>query len=204
MSKSGHPPIMAIDLRSVAKNPAHAGNLKRYGMIGGSVLTMLQHAEAEGHAHTAKEIAGALPIFPSALIRQALTVLEKQGAAYKWKRGHWRPKAVNPSPGEMKHGPHASAAQRIAERDALEAASAFYGSEKLLTKARKLKGYTAPTAFVDIGDFVSIVYDSDKFDGIKRIYEHEGEVKRKVLMSTDGSTAVFNPPFKLTGRGIEG
>lgn len=195
---------MVIDLRAVAKNPAHSGNLKRYGMIGGSVLTMLQHAEAEGHAHTAKEIAAALPIFPPALIKRALDVLEKHGEAYKWKRGHWRPKTANPSPGEMKHGPHASADQRIAERDALEAATAFYGSEALATKPRKLKGYKLPKAFVDVGDFVALEYDSDKFDGKARIYRHEGEVKRKVLLSVDGSTAVFTPPFNLTSRGIEG
>jgi len=190
--------------RTFFSNPAHAANLERFGVLAGSVLTMIQHAEKENHAHTAAEIAEALPMFPAPLIRKALATLKKDGAAYIWKAGHWRPVSKNPSPGEMKHGPHASAAQRIAEKEAIEKATEFYGNEKLVTRARKLKGYKAPAAFVEIGDCVSLVYDSDKFDGNPKIYEHESEVKRKFLMSVDGTTAVFHPPFKLTDRGIEG
>lgn len=190
------------------KNPfkatTHTANLKRFGVVAGSVLTMLQHAEKENHAHTEKEIAEALPMFPASLIKKALTMLEKEGVAYVWKQGHWRPKTSNPSPGEMVFGEHASAEERIAAREAVRAATAFFGDEGLVTKAKRLKTYKAPNAFVDIGDCVAIEYDSDKFDGKKRIYRHETEVTRKILFSTDGSTAVFQPPFKLTDRGIEG
>jgi hypothetical protein len=185
------------------KNPAHASNVKRWGVLAGSVLTMMQHAEREGHAHTGKELAEALPMFPAALIRKARGAMRKAGAVYQWK-GHWRPKVGNPGPGEFLHGPHASADQRIAAKDALEAAAAFYGREDLVTKPRKLRGFKMPKSFVDIGDFVAVEYDSDKFDGKQRIYRHEGEVKRRFLLSTDGSVAIFQPPFGLTEKGIEG
>lgn len=187
------------------KNPAHAANVKRWGVLTGSVLTMMEHAEREGHAHTGKELAEALPMFPAAMIRKALGVLRKAGAVYQW-RGHWRPKVGNPSPGEFLHGPHASAAERIAAKEALEAASAFYGREDLVTKPRKLRRFKMPTAFVDIGDFVAIEYDSDKFDGKPRIYRHEGEKKRRILMSKGGeyTVMIFSPAFGLTEKGIEG
>jgi hypothetical protein len=185
------------------KNPVHASNVKRFGTLAGAVLTMMQHAEREGHAHTAKELAEALPMFTPAMVRKALASLKSAGVVYPWRK-HWRPKVKNPSPGEFLHGPHASADQRIAAKEALEAAAAFYGRDDLVTKPRKLRGFKMPNAFVDIGDFVAIEYDSDKFDGKARIYRHEGEVKRRMLLSKDGSTAIFVPPFGLTKKGIEG
>lgn len=110
----------------------------------------------------------------------------------------------NPSPGAIKHGPHASADQRKAAAAALKKARAFYGNDDLVTEPQALKTYRAPNAFVDLGDLVAIEYDSKKFDGEQRIYRHESERKRRCLMSVDGSTVVFDPPFKLTKRGIEG
>lgn len=110
----------------------------------------------------------------------------------------------NPSPGERKHGPHASADERIAAAAALKKARAFFGNDDLVTEPQALRSYRAPEAFVDIGDFVAIEYDSPKFDGTDRIYRHEGTRKRRCLLSIDGSTMVFDPPFKLTKRGIEG
>lgn len=110
----------------------------------------------------------------------------------------------NPSPGEKKHGPHASAAERIAAAAALKKARAFFGNDDLVTEPQALRSYRAPEAFVDIGDFVAIEYDSEKFDGKDRIYRHQGTRKRRCLLSIDGTTMVFDPPFKLTKRGIEG
>lgn len=110
----------------------------------------------------------------------------------------------NPSPGERKHGPHASADERIAAAAALKKARAFFGNDDLVTEPQALRSYRAPEAFVDIGDFVAIEYDSEKFDGKDRIYRHEGTRKRRCLLSIDGTTMVFDPPFKLTKRGIEG
>ncbi len=117
----------------------------------------------------------------------------------------WKVKThKNPSPGERKHGPHASADERIAAAAALKKARAFFGNDDLVTEPQALRSYRAPVAFVDIGDFVAIEYDSEKFDGKDRIYRHEGTRKRRCLLSIDGTTMVFDPPFKLTKRGIEG
>lgn len=110
----------------------------------------------------------------------------------------------NPSPGERKHGPHASADQRIAAAAALKKARAFFGNDELVTDPKVLKGYVPPTAFVDVGLLASIVYDSDKFDGEPRLYEHECTGRHRLLISVDGSTMVVTPPLKLTKRGIEG
>lgn len=110
----------------------------------------------------------------------------------------------NPSPGERKHGPHASADERIAAATALKKARAFFGNDDLVTEPQALKSYKPPTAFVDIGDHIAIEYDSRKFDGTQRIYRHEDSVKRRCLLSIDGTTMVFDPPFRLTKRGIEG
>jgi len=110
----------------------------------------------------------------------------------------------NPSPGERKHGPHATADQRKAAALALKKARDFYGTDELTTEPRPLKGYRMPDAFVDLGDVIALEYDSEKFDGEQRIYRHEATQKRRLLMSVDGSTLIVWPPFKLTKRGIEG
>lgn len=110
----------------------------------------------------------------------------------------------NPSPGERKHGPHASADQRIAAAKALKKARDFFGNDDLVTEPRRLKTYRPPEAFVDVGLFVAIEYDSEKFDGEPRIYRHDITKKRRLLISVDGSTIIVDPPLKLTKRGIEG
>lgn len=110
----------------------------------------------------------------------------------------------NPSPGERKHGPHASAEQRIAEKQALEKARAFYGNDELVTVPKKLKTYKMPEAFLDAGEFIAIEYDCIKFDGESRIYRHEITKKRRLLISVDGSTMIVDPPLRITKRGIEG
>lgn len=204
MTKNGHSQTMNVNPKDIVGSASHKGNLARFGMIAGTVLSLIQHADREGNAHTTREIIETVPLFPAAYVRQAIRILEKQGAIRKWKRGHWRPTVENPSSGEFLHGKHASADQRIAAKEALESAAAFYGREDLVTKPRKLRRFKMPNAFVDIGDAVAIEYDSDKFDGVQRIYRHESESKRKALMSTDGSVMIFQPPFKLTERGIEG
>jgi hypothetical protein len=113
-------------------------------------------------------------------------------------------KTKNPSPGERKHGPHASADQRIAAATALKKARAFFDNDDLVTEPRGLKSYKMPSAFVDVGLFVAIEYDSSKFDGESRIYRHDITKKRRLLISVDGSTMIIDPPLKLTKRGIEG
>lgn len=110
----------------------------------------------------------------------------------------------NPSPGERKHGPHASAEERKAAALALKKARAFFDNDNLVTEPQRLKAYKPPQAYVDIGDFIAIEYDSHKFDGKQRIYRHESQSKKRCLLSVDGSTMIFDPPLKLTKRGIEG
>jgi hypothetical protein len=110
----------------------------------------------------------------------------------------------NPSPGERKHGPHASADERIAAAAALKKARAFYGNDDLMTEPQKLKSYKMPEAFLDAGDLVAVEYDCEKFDGESRIYRHEITQKRRLLISVDGSTMIIDPPLRITKRGIEG
>jgi hypothetical protein len=110
----------------------------------------------------------------------------------------------NPSPGERKHGPHATAEERKAAADALKKARAFFDNDDLVTEPKALKSYRAPQAFVDIGFGVALEYDSDKFDGTPRIYRHDFTGKHRAFLSVDGSTLVFEPPWRLTKRGIEG
>lgn len=171
--------------------------------ITSAILKILGHAEKEGHAHTAAEIAASIP-YPAKAVNAELKRLATSGAVYLWKK-HWRPRTTkNPSPGEREHGIHATASQRIAAAKALKKARDFYDSDDLVTVPKQLKGYQTPAAFVEIGDFVALEYDSDKFDGKPRIYRHEATKKRRFLMSVDGSTIIAWPPFKLTKRGIEG
>lgn len=172
-----------------------------------AVLALMNHAEKEGHAHNVKEIAATLPQFHRLTVEKAMKELWSAGKIRQIKNAkgiHWRPMVKNPSPGERKHGPHATADQRKEEAAALKKARAFYGNDDLVTVPRVLKSYKAPSAFVDIGDAVALVYGSDKFDGEYRVYEHEVTKKRRMLISVDGSTIVFDPPLKLTKRGIEG
>lgn len=107
---------------------------------------------------------------------------------------------TNPSPGEMIAGPHASAETR----KMLAKALAWFGDENLTTEPKILKSYNAPEAVVEIGQFVAIEYESNKFDGKPRIYRHDVTRHRKLFISPDGSTIIVWPPFKITKRGIEG
>lgn len=106
-------------------------------------------------------------------------------------------KAAKKNPaGYGDHGPE--------ERAALKKAKAWYGDEELVTEPKPLRGYSAPTAAVEIGTITAIEYDSNKFDGKGRIYRHDVTKKRKLFISLDGSTLIVWPPFKVTKRGIEG
>lgn len=106
----------------------------------------------------------------------------------------------NPSPGEMIAGEHASAETR----KMLAKALAWFGNENLLTEPKLLKSYNAPEAVVEIGNFIALEYESNKFDGKPRIYRHDITRHRKLYISPDGSTIVIWPPLKVTKRGIEG
>lgn len=159
------------------------------------ILALMVHAEGEGHAHTAAEIAKAAGMTTKATTA-ALEGLEKAGQVYRFKR-HWRPKIGNP-PGD------AYGEQKAAARKAAKKAADWYGKDALVTPPRKLKGFTFPDAFVEVGEITAIEYESKKFDGKKRIYRHDVTGKRKLLVSVDGTTMIVFPGFKITKRGIEG
>jgi hypothetical protein len=110
---------------------------------------------------------------------------------------------LTPAPAKMRQRPPMTKNPSPAKKAAKKAA-AWYGNTALETEPRVLRGYNAPEAAVEIGDFVAIEYDSNKFDGTSRIYRHEGTRKRKMYLSVDGSTIIIWPPFKITKRGIEG
>lgn len=158
-----------------------------------AIESFVMHADKEGHAHSIKEIKGVFKFFPEKIIDSSIKQILKEGFAKKIKG----PK------GEM-HLSYVRKNPSSPMKRALKKAEDFYGDSSLVTEARELKGYVTPESFIDIGTIESIMYESDKFDGELRLYEHEVTKKRRMLLSTDGSTAIFWPPFKLTKRGIEG
>jgi len=93
-------------------------------------------------------------------------------------------------------------------------ASAWYQDSKLLNEAGGIPEYEPPIitledgtialAMVEIGTIAEISYFSDKYDGIRRLWTHEVTGTRRLFISTDGSTLVVWPPFKVTKRGLEG
>ena len=175
--------------------------------------SVLTKAAKKGHALNTAEVAESL----KASTRHAgaiLKALEGAGTAHvvgkDGKHPAWWPGAKvqglfsNPSPGVMLHGPHASAQQRQAAKRAEEAARRWYQDPALTTKAKALKSWTPPLAFVEVGTIVSICYQSEKYDGKSRDWEHEFTKKRRLFISPDGSTMVVYPPFQFTSQGIKG
>lgn len=93
---------------------------------------------------------------------------------------------------------------RSARSKAEKKARDWYQREDLTTEARPIRGYKIPTAYVEVGRIVAIEYESDKYDGKRKVWRHEVTKKRALHVSTDGSTLVVQPGFKITKRGIEG
>ena len=111
-----------------------------------------------------------------------------------WEQGEKNPKAIKRSTIKVKKQAKAKAEKK---------AAAWFQDHRLVTKARILKR-KLPDAFVEVGTIAAIEYESNKFDGEERLYRHDVTKKRKLYLSTDGSTLVVHPPFKITKRGIEG
>jgi len=93
---------------------------------------------------------------------------------------------------------------RSARSKAEKKAKDWYQREDLTTEARPIKGFKLPEAYVEVGRIVAIEYESDKYDGKKKVWRHEVTKPRELHVSTDGSTLVVLPGFKITKRGIEG
>ncbi len=82
-------------------------------------------------------------------------------------------------------------------------AKAWYQMERLETGAKTINLPDTVEA-VEIGQIVSITYESDKYDGRKRLWKHDVTGDRTLHISTDGKVLVVLPGFKVTKRGIEG
>lgn len=91
-----------------------------------------------------------------------------------------------------------------AARKSRQAAERWYGEPELVNATKILRAHKFPKAFLDAGRITAIEYESDKFDGSPRIYRHEVTKKRRLIISSDGSTILIDPPFRITKRGIEG
>lgn len=88
-------------------------------------------------------------------------------------------------------------------RKAEKKAKAWYQMERLETGAKTIRLPDTVEA-VEIGKIISITYESDKYDGRKRLWKHDVTGDRTLHISTDGKVMVVLPGFKITKRGIEG
>ncbi len=88
-------------------------------------------------------------------------------------------------------------------RKAEKKAAAWYQRESLTTGAKTIRLPDTVEA-VEVGKIVSITYESDKYDGRKRLWKHDVTGNRTLHISTDGKVLVVLPGFKITKRGIEG
>lgn len=88
-------------------------------------------------------------------------------------------------------------------RKAEKKAAAWYQMKNLETGARTINLPETVEA-VEIGKIISITYESDKYDGRKRLWKHDVTGDRTLHISTDGKVLVVLPGFKVTKRGIEG
>lgn len=78
-------------------------------------------------------------------------------------------------------------------------------SELKPTRVRKMKGPSRiPKAVAEIGELVSVVYRSKKYDGKSRLYEHKTKSPRPVLAATpDGQhVLVVGGKMKITPDGL--
>ena len=178
------------------------------------VYAALHKAAKKGYALNWREIAAMTGLEGKTV--GVLKSLEKDGLAHivgkdKKRLPVWWPGAktpalpfTNPSPGVMLHGPHASADQRKAAMQAEKDARRWFQDESLVTEAKTIRSYKAPTHFVEVGTLVSVCYRSNKYDGKERDWEHEFTKKRRLFISPDGSTMVVFPPFQFTKQGIKG
>ena len=185
-------PKKATTKKRAAKNPAPTrGDAEK-------VYTAIVKASKNRHALNAEEISIHSKI-PFARVQKALLELEKMalvhvagsdpvGECWAAGRPYGHLPTANPTP------------KKKAEKKARD----WYQNEGLETNAKPIRGYKLPSAYVKVGRIVAIEYESDKYDGKRRVWRHEATRKRDLHISTDGTTMVILPGFKITKRGIEG
>lgn len=86
---------------------------------------------------------------------------------------------------------------------ALKKAAAWYQKESLLDGVQTIKLPHTVEA-VKIGRIVSITYESDKYDGRKRLWKHDVTGHKELHISADGKVLVVLPGFQVTKQGIKG
>ena len=173
-----------------AKNPSGRTMLDAPAVY----ATMVEEA-SHGRARNASEL-GAMTGIGVKRAQKALEALEAAGLAKEVGQDAdgpcWAPQARQ----RAKRNPSAAA---VAEKKA----RAWNQNDDLVTKARKIR-HKLPESYIEVGPMVAIEYLSNKFDGEDVVYRHEVTKPRQLHISTDGSTLLVKPGFKITKRGIEG
>jgi len=93
----------------------------------------------------------------------------------------------NPTPGKL----------------ALKKAGAWYQKESLVDGVETIRLPHTVEA-VRIGKIISITYESDKYDGHKRLWKHDVTGDKDLHISADGKVLVVLPGFQVTKQGIKG
>ena len=88
-------------------------------------------------------------------------------------------------------------------RVALKKAAAWYQKESLVTGVQTIKLPHTVEA-VEVGKLISITYESDKYDGRKRLWKHDVTGDKTLHISADGKVLVVLPGFQVTKQGIKG
>jgi hypothetical protein len=176
-------------LREAMKNPAPVSTEKK-------VYAALVSEAKKGHALNEQELMDKLNLHIGPLM-DALAQLAAKGLAHQAGRDQfglcWAPGTPsrglfdNPRPGAK----------------AEKKAAAWYQMKRLESGAKTINLPDTVEA-VEIGKIVSITYESDKYDGRKRLWKHDVTGDRTLHISTDGKVLVVLPGFKVTKRGIEG
>jgi hypothetical protein len=186
------------------KNPAAFGSRDRKRADAGlnrsaaqkKVYDVMKAAAKKGQALRVDELAERAKV-PLAAVANALDRLLGLGMIYEAGRDPFGPCYAprtpsrglfdNPTPGSR----------------AVKKARAWYQQETLVSGAQTIKLPDTVEA-VEIGKIISITYESDKYDGKKRLWKHDVTGDRTLHISTDGKVLVVLPGFKVTKRGIEG
>jgi DNA-binding transcriptional ArsR family regulator len=157
----------------------------------GIVFEKIASANKNGQMLNIGELARALKM-PQGAVEAAVILLRKDRAIYSPSKDAYGPvwavvPVINPKKGAK------------ATKKAID----WNQNKKLVTPPKPLK-IADNLEFLTIGDIVAIEYESNKFDGKKRVYRHDVTKNRTMSISTDGSVIIVKPGFKITKRGIEG
>lgn len=165
------------------------------------IVSLLARWAKKGLALSANDIAAHTGM-KGQTVSANLRALEKMGDVVRVQGTgtipHWTVSDRNRNP----HDNREIEIKRNADR-ATKKARSWYQDENLVTEPKAVK-VNGDQGFVEIGRIVAIEYESDKYDGRRRIWRHDVTGKRELHVSEDGSVLIVKPGFKITKRGIEG